>query len=432
MSLESLKAYSSLKDRERINRYSGQTSSILEGISSKPSRFKKIKLDEALPLIPLIQDIPVLENIYRLDHRVAVQHAIREHGLFRLFEHSSRCVKNCSPGFATLEEGIKNGVCDEILYIWVKDNVFDQKACWAILLEEGKCYAEAYIENALGNFPEDLTLPPISTIGESWKQYRLFKKAFDSLTEIPPALVPLALKYEIDLGKYPLSNQTALALLELGSTQFIFNLGFFEEELLLEYFSKCDEDGKVNMLFHANNSSFIEKATALLSESEIGRGELWDRLLPKIEKLPDLSTGARLALISRFSPAAVAEFITGSTRVVPRSKEVTSLLRNYALGVNSIIPELRRVKFYFTEPVSEFCAVASDEVRPVRDLLTARSSVIAKYINQKSQVLNEDELTMFYSLFESWGGSLDELLSLVKSTALKSNAISNKTVTVIK
>ena len=186
------------------------------------------------------------------------------------------------------------------------------------------------------------------------------------------------------------------------------------------------------MLCFANNYNFIEKATKLLSEGEQEKGELWDKLLPKIEKLPELSTTARQAIFSRFSPSTLAEFITGSTKIVPRSKEVSSVLSIYSPGITSLIPELRRSKFYLTEPVLEFCAAASQEVRPVRDLLMARSSVIATYINQKTMVLAEDELTMFFSLFESWGGSLDELLSLVKSSALKSNATSKNTVTVLK
>ena len=186
------------------------------------------------------------------------------------------------------------------------------------------------------------------------------------------------------------------------------------------------------MLCFANNYNFIEKATKLLSEGGQEKGDLWDKLLPKIEKLPELSTAARQAIFSRFSPSTLAEFITGSTKIVPRSKEVSSVLSIYSPGINSLIPELRRGKFYLTEPVLEFCAAASQEVRPVRDLLMARSSVIATYINQKTMVLAEDELTMFFSLFESWGGSLDELLSLVKSSALKSNATSKNTVTVLK
>ena len=432
MSLESLISFSTLKDRERIIRFSGQTGSILDGIYSKPNRFKKLKLDDALPLIPLIDDISVLETIYRLDHRVAVQHAIREHILYRSFEHSLRCVKGCNSDFSSLEIGIKNGFCDEVLFRWVEDQGVDQKSFWEILLQEGKCFAEAHIENALGNFPEDLPLPPVNTIGESWKQYRLFKKAFDSLTEIDPALVPLALKYDIDLGKYQLSSETALALLKLGSTKYIFNLGYFEDEFLLEYFSDFSEENKVDMLCYANNYNFIEKATKLLPEGEQEKGELWDKLLPKIEKLPELSTDARQAIFSRFSPSTLAEFITGSTKIVPRSKEVSSILSIYSPGINSLIPELRRGKFYLTEPILEFCVAASQEVRPVRDLLMARSSVIATYINQKTIVLSEAELTMFFSLFESWGGSLDELLSLVKSLALKSNATSKNTVTVLK
>ena len=432
MSLESLKSFSTVKDRERIIRFSGHTAATLDGIHSKPNSFKKLKLDDALPLISLFDDISVLETIYRLDRRVAVQHAIREHPLYRLFEHSLRCVKGCTSDFSSLEIGIKNGFCDEVLFQWVNNQGVDPKMYWEILLQEGKCSAEAHIESALGNFPEDLSLPPVNTIGESWKQYRLFKKAFDSLTEITPALVPMALKYDIDLGKYQLSPETALALLKSGSTKYIFNLGYFEEELLLEYFSSFSEEDKVNMLCFASDSLFIEKATELLSEVEPGKGELWDKLLPKMEKLPELSSNARQAIFSRFSPSLLAEFITGSTKIVPRSKEVTSILNKYVPGTNALIPELRRGKFYLTEPVLEFCAVASEEVRPVQDLLMARSSVIATFINQKTSVLKEDELAMFFSLFESWGGSLEELLSLVKSSALKSNATSRNAVTVIK
>jgi hypothetical protein len=178
MSLESLKALSTLKDKERISRYSGQTRSILDGIYSKPNTYKKLKLDEALPLIPLIVDIKVLESVYRLDRRVAVQHAIREHTLYRLFEHSLRCVKSCSAEFTSLEIGIKEGFCDEILFQWVREQGVERKSYWEILLHEGKCFAEAHIENALGNFG-DSTVDLLHIDG--FHSYESVKEDFNSI-----------------------------------------------------------------------------------------------------------------------------------------------------------------------------------------------------------------------------------------------------------
>ena len=440
MTLETLRVLSSQSGKELFDRVQGFNKALLERVKAKPGYIRKLDVNKASLVINLIDDPKVLGEIYPLDKRVTVREAIKEHNLFRLLPHFLRCSRGCDDILAEVgvenlfEERYIDQICDEALtnYLNSIEMYSIRSNAWLKVVSLNRCIPQAYIAKALGDLDSNFSLPEFKVVGDNWQLHRSFRKAFDCLPDLPLELVDLAVRFDVDFSKWKLSSEVTTKLLLLGAYKHVVNSKYFKAEELYNYFINTSEEGQIEMLRFSESSEFLEMALSRLTLSPRLHDAAWSRVAPVLNRFPELSSTARVKLLCKTTPATVVDFITSENAVLPRPGEVKELVSNYPLGVTKLLPELRRGRVFINEAFIEFCKVAVGSVSPARDLLISRSATLVEYLNRRLSELTEDELVIFYELFESWNGSFEELLVLAKGNGLKSNATISNAVTILR
>lgn len=409
---------------ELIEHADPKVSSRLAALAAKPASVKKIRLTELKELVDRIEDPALLASLYEADKRQGTKAMVSSHHLARLLPHSMHCSYCQSPlqEGTTLEDLLSSRHhCSRQLAQWAESrtSVEAQIEAWKAFLASGACEAEAELASAEGRLPEGVLAE--SSVAErcqrwEWKTKRNVNALLQGLSKIEVHHLPLLRACGGSLSNWKLDADTARAALAHGYGTSVMLQGVLDDDEIRAFYTSTTPQKRINMLKACTDQSMVEWMLHVMRELDPVEttANRQSELYVVLNNHPELSSAARLEILTRCEPDILAQFASGRLRSLPRTGEITAAvdqMKNETIALSRALRAMRSTEPSATLYESELIENALTHLKPAKSAfgVHAENVTFAAHRRLWAQLNSSAERACALNLLPQWEGTIDEL-----------------------
>lgn len=422
-----------------------QLRSDLAMVNARPARIKKLRVEQAIRVLHLVEDPTVLVGVRRVEKRVNVRAEIETHSLARTISHMQWCAE-CSgagtynlaeldtliatyPGCPMLPVSIIELTSDTELALRCWENL---SAGWSTDACGAAAAASALIASAAGRIPRDI--PWVQelrdTAAGSWTVSRWLQELLPREPEMTIELVRTWLLRRSELPPFRYTAELLVTLAHEFPESDAISIGMHEKLLNEDHIRELWPMMKIRQRVAAIQASLDEQFAIwaleqLACDAEFdqqNRGPRWERMVRAVTTFPHLNTRHRLIALSAGEYDSLVRFAFGELGVSPRVGEVRAAAEALFERREQLDRTLEYAKansnrnqdLLNTPAAVELVQILTE--RTSAPALLAGSTPLSKKAHHHlwGALTSEAERTTALGLLESWTANIDSLIATVK------------------